>query len=278
MIDVVFAQSEADARAAGAVEQHHAEMSGVLAALDEGLVAAASRSDPAAAEEVRTRVVEWCENDLLPHAVAEEQAPYPPPALRSRAVCSCRGCSASTTSSAGWCAPSPRPPATRCERRRRPPPCEPCSSPTSARRTNSSSRCCCALAASRSPSCSAACTTCSAVSRTRRGPVVSRLRERPPLFVRRDRRRGLPRARRALHPARHPPRNDLRRPADRAPRRRPGTGRPARPTTHYPCSPRSRTGGTAHSRSTTSSAAPSPGGSRWCAPKTCTPEPSVLRR
>ena len=44
MTDVVIAAREADLRAAEAVEQHHAHMSGVLAGHVESLVSAAVRS------------------------------------------------------------------------------------------------------------------------------------------------------------------------------------------------------------------------------------------
>ncbi len=77
MTDVVVATSESDLRAAEAVEQHHAEMAGQLTALVGELLAAASLPDPKRAEAARARLVRWCENDLLPHARAEEQALYP---------------------------------------------------------------------------------------------------------------------------------------------------------------------------------------------------------
>jgi uncharacterized protein (DUF2249 family) len=77
MRDVVIASSEADAQAAEAVRQHHAEMSGVLAGHVEALVAAVARSDAGTAGEARERLSAWCEVDLLPHAQAEERALYP---------------------------------------------------------------------------------------------------------------------------------------------------------------------------------------------------------
>jgi uncharacterized protein (DUF2249 family)/iron-sulfur cluster repair protein YtfE (RIC family) len=77
MTDVVIAASQADARAAEAVEQHHAQMSGTLSALVERLVSAAGRSDSTGATEARERLAEWCEHELLPHASAEEQSLYP---------------------------------------------------------------------------------------------------------------------------------------------------------------------------------------------------------
>jgi uncharacterized protein (DUF2249 family)/iron-sulfur cluster repair protein YtfE (RIC family) len=75
MQDVVIASSDADALAAAAVEAHHAQLSGTLAHLVERLLAAASgRLDGAAA---RTELVSWCRRELVPHALAEEQAMYP---------------------------------------------------------------------------------------------------------------------------------------------------------------------------------------------------------
>jgi len=54
MDDIVIASSEADATAAAAVEQHHAQMAGGLALRVETLMSAASRSDPPAAEAARS--------------------------------------------------------------------------------------------------------------------------------------------------------------------------------------------------------------------------------
>jgi uncharacterized protein (DUF2249 family)/iron-sulfur cluster repair protein YtfE (RIC family) len=77
MTDVVFASTEADATAATAIEQHHAELSGALAARVEALVNAAVRGDGAATLAARQALVNWCREELLPHAAAEEQALYP---------------------------------------------------------------------------------------------------------------------------------------------------------------------------------------------------------
>ena len=76
MNDVVIASNEADARAAEAVEQHHAEMVGALTLAVEGLTAAARGGQPAAAEERRLDLVRWCREELLPHALAEETTMY----------------------------------------------------------------------------------------------------------------------------------------------------------------------------------------------------------
>jgi len=76
MEKVVIASTEADARAAEAVEQHHAQLSGALATRVEALLAAAAGRDDGA-RELRTELVTWCERELVPHAVAEEKAMYP---------------------------------------------------------------------------------------------------------------------------------------------------------------------------------------------------------
>ena len=77
MDKVVIASTEADARAAEAVEHHHAQMAGALSVKVEALVAAAARQDTSAAEEARTGLADWCEQELVPHALAEEKAMYP---------------------------------------------------------------------------------------------------------------------------------------------------------------------------------------------------------
>lgn len=77
MSDVVIAPTEADARAAEAVEHHHAAMSGALAVRTEALVSAAAQADPEAAQRARRDLAGWCERELVPHALAEEQALYP---------------------------------------------------------------------------------------------------------------------------------------------------------------------------------------------------------
>ena len=76
MTDVTIASSEADARAAEAVENHHAQMAGTLA-LKAGSLAALARSgraDELAA--LRDDLVAWGRDELLPHARAEEQSIY----------------------------------------------------------------------------------------------------------------------------------------------------------------------------------------------------------
>lgn len=78
MSTIALASNEADARAAEAVEQHHAQLAGALAAHVERLVAAASARDAVAADAARAALVGWCQHELVPHATAEEEAMYPP--------------------------------------------------------------------------------------------------------------------------------------------------------------------------------------------------------
>lgn len=77
MTDVVVASTEADAAAATALEQHHAELAGALDAHVEALLTAAVRGDGTRTLAARQALVAWCQHELLPHAAAEEQAVYP---------------------------------------------------------------------------------------------------------------------------------------------------------------------------------------------------------
>ena len=77
MSELVIASNEADANAAEAVTKHHAVLAGALRQRTEALFTAACHSDTAAAETARGDLVDWCERELLPHAMAEEQAMYP---------------------------------------------------------------------------------------------------------------------------------------------------------------------------------------------------------
>jgi uncharacterized protein (DUF2249 family) len=77
MDDVVIAHSAADAAAARAVEQHHAELAGSLALRVEGLVAAAARANEGVARRAQQDLVAWLQHELVPHARAEEEAMYP---------------------------------------------------------------------------------------------------------------------------------------------------------------------------------------------------------
>jgi uncharacterized protein (DUF2249 family)/iron-sulfur cluster repair protein YtfE (RIC family) len=77
MDDVVIASTAADAAAATAVEQHHAQLAGSLALRVEGLVAAAANRNEPVADRARLELVDWCRAELVPHALAEEKAMYP---------------------------------------------------------------------------------------------------------------------------------------------------------------------------------------------------------
>ena len=77
MDNVVIASTQEDARAADAVEQHHAQMAGELALRVEALVAAAVARDDQRAGKERAGLVTWCTHELVPHALAEEKAMYP---------------------------------------------------------------------------------------------------------------------------------------------------------------------------------------------------------
>ena len=77
MNTLTIASDEADARAAAAVEQHHAEMAGRLQALVESLLVEVERGGATAAVAAREALVTWLRDDLMPHAVAEEKAMYP---------------------------------------------------------------------------------------------------------------------------------------------------------------------------------------------------------
>lgn len=76
MSNVVIASSEAEAEAVAAVEQHHALLAGALELRVDALLGAVGRGD-AGADHERRELVEWCRRELVPHALAEEQALYP---------------------------------------------------------------------------------------------------------------------------------------------------------------------------------------------------------
>lgn len=86
-VNLTVASDAADAAAVDAVEAHHAQLAGQLAALVETLLAAASNADSntVAAEVAQRRLVEFCATELMPHAEAEERALYPAAAQDTRA-------------------------------------------------------------------------------------------------------------------------------------------------------------------------------------------------
>lgn len=77
MFDVVIATSEADATAVAAVEQHHAQLAAALAGRVEALISAAARREDKLALAAKVDLVRWCQDELVPHALAEEKAMYP---------------------------------------------------------------------------------------------------------------------------------------------------------------------------------------------------------
>jgi uncharacterized protein (DUF2249 family) len=77
MNNVVIASSEADATAVAAVEQHHAQLAGALALHMETLMLAASRGGAESVLAAKDGLVGWCQDELVPHALAEEKAMYP---------------------------------------------------------------------------------------------------------------------------------------------------------------------------------------------------------
>jgi uncharacterized protein (DUF2249 family) len=77
MSSVVVATSAADAQAVEAVKDHHAQLAGALAVHVEALLDAADRSDLPGADAASGALVHWCQAELIPHALAEEQAMYP---------------------------------------------------------------------------------------------------------------------------------------------------------------------------------------------------------
>jgi len=77
MSTVVVATSAADAQAVEAVKNHHAQLAGALAVQVEALLDAASQVDPHGAGAASDALVRWCHAELVPHALAEEQAMYP---------------------------------------------------------------------------------------------------------------------------------------------------------------------------------------------------------
>lgn len=66
-----------EARALEAVGRHHAGMLKRLDALATTLTHAVTAGDTVAEHDAHGVLVEWCETELLPHALAEEAATYP---------------------------------------------------------------------------------------------------------------------------------------------------------------------------------------------------------
>ena len=75
--NVVLASTAEDAAAVEAVREHHAELAGRLAAHTEHLLRMVAAADSAAFGQARAAAADFCTEQLLPHAAAEEDALYP---------------------------------------------------------------------------------------------------------------------------------------------------------------------------------------------------------
>ena len=75
--NVVLASTAEDAAAVEAVREHHAELAGRLAAHTEHLLRMVAAADSAAFGQARAAAADFCTEQLLPHAAAEEAALYP---------------------------------------------------------------------------------------------------------------------------------------------------------------------------------------------------------
>lgn len=65
-----------DEEALTAVETHHAQMLERVRALSDALLAAVEAGDAGTAYDEKANLVAWCEDELIPHAVAEEGPLY----------------------------------------------------------------------------------------------------------------------------------------------------------------------------------------------------------
>lgn len=77
MSTIMVASSEQDALAAEAVMEHHAELAGALGRHIEKLLNTAIGGDEVAGQKAQAGLVDWCESELMPHALAEEASMYP---------------------------------------------------------------------------------------------------------------------------------------------------------------------------------------------------------
>jgi hypothetical protein len=68
--------TDEEARALAAVERHHAGMLKRLGALASALRHAVTTGDTVAEHDAHAVLVEWCETELVPHAIAEEGPLY----------------------------------------------------------------------------------------------------------------------------------------------------------------------------------------------------------
>jgi hypothetical protein len=67
-----------DREALAAVEEHHGHMLRRATALADALVAAVAAADAGTAHDEKANLIGWCEDELIPHAVAEEGPLYGP--------------------------------------------------------------------------------------------------------------------------------------------------------------------------------------------------------
>lgn len=67
---------QTDDEALAAIETHHAHMLERVTALSDALLGAVDAGDAGGAHDEKVNLVEWCENELIPHAVAEEGPLY----------------------------------------------------------------------------------------------------------------------------------------------------------------------------------------------------------
>ncbi|GHG48355.1 hypothetical protein GCM10012320_15580 [Sinomonas cellulolyticus] len=67
-----------DEDALAAVEEHHGHMLERVTALSDALLAAVEAGDGGAAYDEKANLVGWCEDELIPHALAEEGPLYGP--------------------------------------------------------------------------------------------------------------------------------------------------------------------------------------------------------
>lgn len=75
-VPLAIASDEADAAAASAVEQHHAEMSGALHVKVQSVLSAAAGDVDGEVASAAGRLAAWCSEVLVPHAGAEEATLY----------------------------------------------------------------------------------------------------------------------------------------------------------------------------------------------------------
>lgn len=77
MSTIVVASNAQDAQAVEAVMEHHAELAGALGRHIEQALNTAISGDLPALEKAKQALIQWCETELIPHALAEEASMYP---------------------------------------------------------------------------------------------------------------------------------------------------------------------------------------------------------